>query len=173
MSQSFISTGTNSRFHFLFELEATSEDPFEPYKASGIDNNNTDFEFRTPITSLETLTLSFGNPFQTLAFYPDRLPAVISADGAQTLLTFTEPHFNQVGDTVSIEDFTTDRPVDDYVEINLMNAASGWVVSAATATTLHIDVDISGLLGTIQGSPHQIYFESKRFVIPLEIRYLE
>lgn len=172
-SQAFISPGTNRQFQFLFGI-AREGDPgsLEPYQLSDIGEVATMHWFYHSIQYLESITLTFGNPFNVLALHPDVLPATISATGVQTLLTFSQPHFMAIDEKIIIENFNTDQPSADYVEINLINNKFGWAVAASTATTLTIDVDISGLDGVITGNPINIYLESKRFVIPIEIFFI-
>lgn len=171
-NQSFIASEERRRYQFVFNV-TQSAGAYDPLVLSDLSGEVTEFNFFQPVRSeLNTLTVSFGNPFRTLQLDKDILPAVISSSGIQTLLTFSEPHFMTVGDRVIISSFTTSSPGEDSVEIDQLNDADGWEVSALTSTTLTIDVDISGLTGTITGNPYNIYLESKRFVLHLKIKYI-
>jgi hypothetical protein len=154
-TQSFIANEEHRRFHCLFKI--TQPTPVAQY------------DIRTELSSL---TLTFGNPFCPLTFDPDQLPATVAPNAIQTLLTFSQPHFMTVGDYVILSGVATDQGGVDSVEMDLLNDADGWAVSALTATTLTLDVDLSGLMGAIVNNPYTIYLESKRFVVPMVIKYL-
>jgi len=164
----YISGNNRYKFHFLFNIiPGAAGGPTELKEST---NSSLEFWLGKPIQEISTLTLQFGNPFNRLTLNPDRLHAVITKSGIQTLLTFSQPHFVVVPDRVTIENFTTDQPTQDIVEIELINNPIGWDVSSVTATTITINIDLSGLVGTIQ-SQSIVYFESKRFIIPLELKY--
>lgn len=165
-------TNERRRFHFMFSLLEDGVNPNDPYiLANSGGENTTEFWLGKAVQEINSITLTFGNPFTKLRLDPDRLPATITSVGVQAVLTFAQPHFVSINDTVTIEDFDTNNPVADFVEIQLMSDETGWPVVAATATTLTINVDLSGLIGVI-AVPTRIYLESKRFIIPLELKYL-
>jgi hypothetical protein len=172
-TQSYVSSDNLKRFHFLFNVTRTGDvGSSEPYELSDVGQNITEFLFYKPIQEITTITLTFGNPFNRLQLDPDMLDATISSAGVQTLITFSQPHFLIVGNTISTTEFNTDQPVVDYVEIAQMNDSDGWVVvTPITSTSITIDVDISGLTGNINSNPTSIYLESKRFVIPMEFKF--
>ena len=172
ISQSFISSGTGYRYHFMFEiLEETKSSTTDPFRLNETSDHMSEFSFSSSIQHLETLTLSFGNPTMELTLDPDRLPATIAPSGVQTLLTFSQPHKANDGDLIFIEGFTTNQPNDDFVEISMINNKFGWVITSSTAFTLTIDVDLSGLAGSIINNPYEIYLDGKRFIIGMEIYY--
>lgn len=174
-NQAYIASEERRRYQFLFKItQNTPVGQYDPLVLEDVTSECTTFNFYRPIkTELNTLTLSFGNPFRTLTLDKDIISATISSSGIQTLLTFDEPHFMSVGDYIIVSTFTTDNPSADYVEIDQINDKDGWAVSALTSTTLTIDVDISGLTGTILNNPHSIYLESKRFVIHMKIKFIK
>jgi len=171
-SQAYIAPGSNARFQFLFEITEEKTGSFQPYQLNEMSDNSSVFSFHTPIKHLSSLTLSFGNPFIKLTLHPDVLPATISPSGVVTLLTFTQPHNMLDGEKIIISSFITTELALDRVEIDLLNSVFGWAVTVIAATTLTVDVDISGLSGTILNNPYSIYLESKRFVIPIELSYI-
>jgi hypothetical protein len=178
-NQAYITYG-NNRYHFMFRINESSalvSGAFTPsaylqYEADDIDQSEAKFTFSNPIVELTKLSLRFRNPFTELELDPDVLPAVISAVGVNTLLTFSIPHRITIGDEVIINGFNTTTPDADYVEIDQMNNSNGWAVASNTAFTVTIPVDISGLSGAIIGNPFNIYLNSKRFIIRLEIKYI-
>jgi hypothetical protein len=161
------------RFHFMFTLiESATGGPNDPYVlANSGGESTTEFWLGGVVSEIKSITLAFGNPFTQLRLDPDRLSVIITSVGVQTLLTFTQPHFVSVDDTITIEDFTTSNTAADSVDIEIMSDETGWAVIAVTATTITINVDISGLIGVII-TPTSVYLESKRFLIPLEIKYM-
>jgi hypothetical protein len=170
---SYVASDHRRRFHFMFTLiESTAGGPNDPYVlANSGGEATTEFWLGSAVSEINSITLTFGNPFTQLRLDPDRLPVTITSVGVQTLLTFTQPHFMSIGDTLTVEDFTTSNPTADFVDIELMSDETGWPAVVATATTLTINVDISGLIGVIT-TPTSVYLESKRFLIPLEIKYM-
>ena len=168
----YVASDNRWRFHFLFSLIEDGGNPNDPYiLANSGGENTTEFWLGSKVQEIDSITLTFGNPFTKLTLDPDRLPATIASVGVQAVLSFAQPHFVSVGDNVTIEDFTTNNIIADFVEIQLMNDDTGWPVVAATATTLTIDVDLTGLTGAIT-TPTSIYLDSKRFIIPMEIKYI-
>lgn len=172
-TQAYIITHTNKKFHFAFDIERTGPiGSTEPYIMDDVGNSMTEFEFHDPIIELSTITLRFGNPGDLINLDPDSLYGTIAPLGAQTVITFTQPHFCSLFTTVVISDFNTTLPIDDAVEIELMNSPTGWDITALTAFTVTIDVDISGLAGAIVGNPFYIYLNSKRFGLRMELTYI-
>jgi hypothetical protein len=167
----FTAPGSGRKFQFLMEVQQETTG-LKPYAVNDVGENVMKFWFPNSVNFLEEITITFGNPFNIITLNPDILPATISASGAQTLLTFSQPHFTAVGERIIIETFTTTQPITDAVEIELMNNENGWEITGATATTLTIDVDISAISGTVANNPHKIYIESQRFVIPIELYYM-
>jgi hypothetical protein len=168
-NQAYIIPAYKKRFHFVFSMQSTSSDTYPQYNIDDLGNSDCVFDFHDPILELNSITLRFGNPFNNITLDPDRLLATISADGVQTLLTFNQPHHLNLYDTITIENFSTTDPNTDQVAIDQINNKNGWIVTALTATSATIDVDLSSIVGTIVNNPYLIYFESKRFVIRLEV----
>ena len=172
-SQACIFTHINKRFHFSFNIELLGPDTrIDPYNMNDIGNSFAEFEFHDPIIELNTITVRFGNPETLINLDPDSLYGVVSAVGAQTLITFTQPHYCPIGSTIVISDFNTTNPISDAAIINLLNNANGLVIVALTTLTITIDIDISGLVGIIDGNPFYIYLNGKRFALRLELTYL-
>jgi hypothetical protein len=168
-NQAYIAAAYNKRFHFALSVQNLSTDPFSKYNVDDVGNSECIYNFHDAIMELNTITLRFGNPFYNLNLDPDILPANITSVAAQTLLTFNKPHKLEAGDYVVIENFITSSPANDIVEINLINEKNGWPVVSLTTFTATIDVNLSGLTGTILNNPYNIYLESKRFIIRLKI----
>ena len=168
-NQAYIAPAYKKRFHFVFSVQKVDADTYPQYVIDELGQNDCLFDFHNPISELNSVTLRFGNPFRNLALDPDRLYATISSVGVQTRLTFTQAHYLNVDDVVVIENFTTATPTADTTQINLINNVNGNVLTGVTSTTATFDIDLSALTGAILNNPYEIYFESKRFVVRLEL----
>jgi len=158
------------RFHFLFNVAREGSDVLDPYIVNDVGQNTANYTLAKSITTLDTITISFGNPLQLLKLDPYKTTATISAVGVQTQLSFSHPHRCLAGSLVYITGFNTADPAADSIEIELLNSDTGHPIASITSTTMLINVDLSGLSGAITGIPI-IYLDSKRFMIPLEIVY--
>ena len=172
-SQAYVVAHCNKRFHFAFDIERTGAvGSNEPLNMTDVSNSITEFEFHTPIIEINTLTIRFANPEVDVNLDPDILSGTISSVGAQTLITFLQPHFCTIDTSVVITGFITTDPINDSVEIELMNDTNGWDITAVTTFTVTIDVDISGLNGVILNNPYNIYLNAKRFALRMELTYI-
>ena len=167
--QAYVLAHANKRFHFIFDVKTTGAGN-SAYDALDVGQNSATFDFSNPIMELNTLTVRFGNPDRTIELDPDLLIGTIAAVGAQTVITYTIPHFCVVGDLIYISGFNTNN-INDSTEISLINSENGWNLSAITTYTQTIDVDISGLDGIINGVV-SVYLDSKRFGLRMEISYV-
>lgn len=176
-TQAIICNRGQKRFHFLFDIERTgAASSYAPYEIRDIENQTAHFNFHTPITQLDTLTLRFGNPFINIPLDPDQLTATLTSIGAQTLLTFSQPHYCEALDEIFILDFNTTNPITDKTIIDLTNNINGWIINIPptlppTSNTMIINLDISTLTGAII-APTNIYLNSKRISCMLEFVYI-
>lgn len=166
-NQAYFANNTMSQYLFLMALREDSSH----LTAQDLGFRPTEVHFYEPIASLESITLSFGNPLQVLSFDPDRATATVTASGADTLLTFAMPHKLAIGEVVTISHFTTSSPVVDRLLIDEINNEFGHVLTVVTASTATFALDISGLVGTLEQA--DVYFESKRFLVPMEFIYID
>jgi hypothetical protein len=172
-SQAYIIAASNKRFHFLFDLQRTGAvGSTAPYNMNDIGNHVADFSFVDPIIEVNTMTVRFGNPEEIISLDPDSLYGTIAALGAQTEITFLQPHNCAVDDVIIIQGFNTTDPVADAAEITLLNDPYGWNIAAHGTFDMLINVDISGLTGAIAGGPFYVYLNSKRFMLRLELTYI-
>lgn len=163
-NQMFI--GRRRRFHIVTEVSIDGTWIYlDPYNS-----NNGIFKFDTPITVLNKLTVSFGNPNNPINFDKDRL-LVTFTTGLPTLVTTSENHNLTTGDRVSFTDFTTLDPTGDASVIALMNDADGLVITVTGVTTFTVDIDTST---TTPDPTLQIIciFDSKTFQIPLQFTFI-
>ena len=171
--QSYSCIDQTRRFHFLFNIDYNTTSPNQPMILDDIGNSVAEYEFYKPIFELTSITLTFGNPFDTLSLDPDILPAIIAPDTSQTTLTFTQIPRLDIGDTVYISNFITTEPLQDISIINQVNSSSGWPIISIDVTKLiiTINIDLTTLTGAIINNPYQIYLGSKRFVVPVEFTF--
>jgi hypothetical protein len=154
-AQSFIAQ-ENRRFHFIFST--TIDDRWINLEPESF--NDGYFRFRTPITRLDTLTLSFGSPLERVTFDTDRMLANVT--GYSTITTFltTSPHNLETGDLIYVTNFRTANINTDTVIVTAINRTAGHVATVTGADTLTIDVDSStvqvagpGTISVTNGSP--------------------
>ncbi len=154
-AQSFISH-ENRRFHFIF---GTSVDDrwinLEPESF-----NDGYFRFRTPITRLDTVTLSFGSPLESIVFDTDRMLASITSYSTVTTFTTTSPHNIETGDRVYVTNFTTANSNTDAVMVTAINKTNGHIATVTGTNSFTIDVNSStiqvlgsGTVSVTNGSP--------------------
>ena len=172
LTQSYNTSGSKGKFHFLFGVVDNAPVTIDRYHISEISTDANEIEFIQSIQHIDTITISFGNPLIKIPLSTDNLLATITNTAPTTTLTFTTPHNIEIDEIIIIERFTTTNPGIDKSIIETINNEFGHKVTAKTVTTVEIDVDISLLTGVII-APTKIYFESKRFMIPLEIFFKE
>jgi hypothetical protein len=134
--------------------------------------NGDTYEFQSEVTTLETITISFGNPTDTLP-----LPTMIyrnctETDGVGTI-TFTMPPglHNTSGVTeVTIAGYTTADPVADAAIITSVNATHTTYTLALTGDTLTLELPFDGSIITPAASlpSMTITFRQRNFRITLE-----
>jgi hypothetical protein len=173
-TQAYVTSENGYRFHFMFRAQRSDViNSNSMYELTDAGRNSTEFTFYNAIDNINSITINFGNPFEKLILDPDKVTATITPDGVQSILTMTAPHFIALYDTVSITGFNTTNPIDDIFEIELANSEFGFDAAAITSNTITIDLDLSlldGGPGSIVDTV-QVYLESKRFIIPLEILF--
>jgi hypothetical protein len=142
--------GQESRnYHFIYK--SSVDNRFIDLDPSAVAQNSY-FKFKQPINRLDTLTVTFASPLQTVLFDTDRLNMNITAYAANTTLVALQDHNLETGDTVYITNFTTANPVYDVNVITAINNPDGIIVTYVNATTITIPVDSSSLLFTGPGN---------------------
>lgn len=156
-AQSFIAH-ENRLFHYMYESDVKDRyiDLKTPRDSDGL------YKFKTPITRLDSISLSFGSPLEPITFDVDRMLMVISDYHTDNLTTFesTSPHNLETGDRVYIRYFTTINPDADAPVISAINSTTGNVATITDLThfTLEINssalqVDGIGFVNVVNGSP--------------------
>lgn len=159
------------RYHFLFNAEKVPNDVgSERLKLTPVFSDMAETRFDRPITTLNTLTVSFGNPGEkiTLGYDRDLSPGAITV-GSTTQFKTSIPHGMTGGDLVYIENFTTTELGVDNI-ISEINRSTGHIVISVETYTFEIDVSTLGWDGDV--SCGSIIFGSKRIFIPLKFKYI-
>jgi hypothetical protein len=146
-SQSIIAH-EDKRFHFMCHvdkhlgnwLEICSDDCF-----------NGEFKFNNPITTLDTITIRFGNPLEPLIFDKDRLQGIITY-GNPTIFNFNESHNLYTPDIVYNDTFTTKNSKYDSLIINQITLPAGLVPTILTPTSFSVPVDSSSIVTALTGT---------------------
>lgn len=169
---------SSTRYHFLFNVDIISESSgSRRLKLTPIFADVAETRFVTELTGLSTFTVSFGNPAEPIVFDNDRdlSPQSVTSGTAPeegTVFRTSVVHGMQNGELVYLEGFTTGNPIADYAVIQQANSQQGLTIQEAdidpyafTVSTL----DTSTCTGPITVS--RIIFGSRRFYIPLKIKY--
>lgn len=175
-AQSFIQS-TGVRAHWILPYDTYIYDqPGIELKIE--DNADGVFKFTTPITTFETLTIQMGNPDVVIPFNNDRDTCSIAWDvggGGRTLITCDHSHgiTRGLSTAVYITGFTTANPVADAAIIQQINSVEPlWAISVPNGIQLILtSVNTSTVTFDPNNKP-TIYFDAKRFILPMEITYL-
>ena len=129
--------------------------------------NNGIFIFHKPITKLDTLSISFGNPNETIIFNNDRDTGTVTAYGATTTFTMSQPHNLVTGDVVYISGFATLTPGYDAG----INNTLGYQITYINTTSFRIAVNTSSGSIWIPNARVTCFYAPFRVILPLEITY--
>jgi hypothetical protein len=138
------------RFHFIGCINRSESDD-RWLRVCNDDYHKAEYKFNKPITSIDTLTLKFGNPLEPIFFDKDRLPGTITY-GTPTIINFTENHNILTGDAVYIDNFITINPAFDSTPINGINSRNGVISTVLTPTSISIPVDTSSINKVLTGT---------------------
>ena len=180
-SQSFITHERN--FHFM--LESAVDDNFINLHTR--DYNDGYFYFEKPITTLNKLTLSFGSPLESVIFDKDRDYCTIDYFSIHPLTKITTgslimptPHNLMNGDTVYFSNFKSgildpfliqEKIIDENI-VNNINSLNGFFIHVIDATSFSIVCDTSNIQSPITDLVFDVFYGSKRLIIPIEITYI-
>jgi hypothetical protein len=176
-AQTFIAH-ENRKFHFM--LTSTIDSEFINLDA---DVYNGYFWFEKPITTLDTLTISFGNPLEQIIFERDR--DFCSFDyftiAPLTQITTEKNHNLANGDRVYFDNFdvgfvnpilVNQKALNDELK-TVINRDSGHLVNVLTPTTFSIPVDSSLIQNPLANLRVRVFFGSKRIFVPIELIYIQ
>jgi len=144
-SQSYVAH-ENKRFHFMCILTEITNGWAEVCSDKFIKGV---FAFNNPITTLNTLTLRFGTPLETIIFDKDRLDGTITYTNP-TVITFSENHNLNATDLVYITTFKSINSDSNTITANI-NKSSGNISTLITPTSISIPIDSSSIISTLTG----------------------
>jgi hypothetical protein len=156
----------DSPFHFIFSTQVKKNSII-------LEPDNKIYKFRKPITQLNELTLRFGSPLTPIVFDKDRmtsLPVDYTKDPG--ILTFSQDHNLQTGDMITITNFTSNDPAADMFILNDINDPNGHPITKIDCKSISINIGFKQIRDPIPGQTVDVYFESKRIMIPLRIKYI-
>lgn len=169
MDNQSVLLNNNRRYHMMFDTEINAN----KIECTPLQNDDGRFRFYTPINILDTITITFKNPFNPVSFFPDRYDATISPlNPIQSLITFSENHLVADGELIEIEGYTTADPVTDYVAIDTVNREEGHIVTFISNTTLRIDVNLTTITPTVPPTIITVFIAARRVIIPLRMLYM-
>lgn len=149
----------NEKYHFEFDIETITPTriflkPVQPF-----------YNFNKPIARIETISMSFYNPFNEIIF--DDMEGIFTVTNAvNTVFTSTINHNLTTGDLVYILNFNS---TDTSVNI-IINSIKGHIITVLNSTSFTIDVDTLLLLPV---SDVEIIYGSKRIFFQMEFTSLE
>lgn len=157
--------------------------------------NDGSFRFRKPITTIDRITISFGQPFTPLSLPRDKFKGTL-VGGASVFVQYMELDGNHELPTILgttflvrtfITDFTTTDPVADADIIEYVNRPQGFnarnlfpyvanqiIFDLYGATYLAEPTVPRPLFASLVGTPLpcNVYISYYNFIIPIEITYL-
>jgi hypothetical protein len=156
----------DSQFHFMFTAVKNKN-------LIDLIPINTIFRFYKPISKLTDFTLRFGSPLNPIVFDKDRLyTSFIDYTSNPGVLTFNENHNLLSGDIVYITNFTSNDPAKDLNIINEINSKTGHLCTRTDNTSISINIDFTLILFPNTSLSIEVYFGSKRILMPMRIRYM-
>lgn len=163
-----------TRHHFLFNVEALPGSS-NRVKLKSVYSDISEIRFASPITTINTLTVSFAAPFNRVILGWDRSSNVVVAKsigvGSPTGFTLGNAHNLSNGDLVYLEGFTTGAPTTDFSTISLANRDEGHIISGVTTFYFEIaGLDTNATTGALTVT--NVIYGSRRFLIPLKFKCL-
>jgi hypothetical protein len=180
-TQSFVASGTVN-YHWL--LRTVYSTYFDSQTASMYIEGQTDtyndgvFNFRKPVTELQSLTFIFGDPLNTISI-PICQDYCTFTYGNPTILTFEQSHptlissYTTTQGSAFIRTFTTNDPSNplDMNIIMAFNNPYGFGITVLSPTSISVDID-STLITPKPGLKCIIYLSQFRFVFAIEMSYI-
>ena len=169
-AQSFIASALR-KYHYIMRIAL-------PYFSSRFVECQTEdygdgvYNFKKPILTFDTLTVSFGDPLSLISIPNDRDKCTVNSYGLTTQVTCTIPHNLSTGDIIFLSTFTTDAPAIDKTTIDEMNNPFGLAVTVISPTILQLPVD-SSTVTTKAALTMPIYYGAFRFILAFEFTYIK
>jgi hypothetical protein len=181
-AQKTIGEATGYRSDTVFTNNQLSNTGYTQPILSDIGNNEAIFYFDNPIDYLDTLTIQFSNLYGILKLDPETLPATLIFSSRITRIIFNTNPFITVYDriiisnlTVNLSSINTQESLDKHkLYINNLLRPEGWIITNYTTNNnlYYADISLSSMFinyTIFQNIPFNVYFDSKRTTIRLEI----
>ena len=185
-AQSFLAH-EDRKFHFILKSEIDSE--FINLETDKY--NDGFFHFEKPVTTLNTLTISFGSPLEKIIFENDRSWCGIDYFSLAPLTLITTYDSNFVpsttlnhnlanGDRVYFELFDAgvinpllvqQVKINDNI-VSGMNRTEGFLITVVNPTQFSIEFDTSLIQNPTANIRFRVFFGSKRIFLPIELTYI-
>lgn len=156
----------DGQFHFSFNAEQVGN-------LIKLTPDRTEYRFKKPISILNNLTLRFGSPLVPIQFHNDTgiVDNINYLDNSGEI-TFTTDHNLITGDLIYITLFTTLNNSNNVVLLENINRSVGHNITRVDNLIISINIDFSQIINPDLTMKPNIYFGSKRIMIPLRIQYL-
>lgn len=126
------------------------------------------FSFNEPITRVDRMSITFGNPLVQINFLPDDYAVTITYNAPNsTYINFTSPHFMADGEVVLLTGFTTANPARDFAVIGQINSTLGNAVAVVDDVTLEITLDLTGVTLATPTPSVDCFITARRVQIPV------
>jgi hypothetical protein len=183
-SQAFVAH-EKRKFHFMLGTDIDSN-----FLNLSTDKfNDGHFYFEKPITTLEKISVSFGNPLERVSFNLDRSNYQVDNFSIAPLTKITTYYTNNVdlfphnlnnGDRVYLSGYSvgsTDPILVDQYQINTtiqsnINNVNGYTITVINNNCFSINLDTSLIQNPLNITFSNVYFGSSRVFIPMEITYI-
>lgn len=140
----FSTVGTISprrNWHFLFASERDGN--YVNLTREGFQENF--FQFTTPIPTINSLSVSFGNPFQQISFDADRMSFQVIT-GSTTEFISSSDHKLTTGDIVFVQQFLPLNANRHSLLVSTIQQSSGHEITRLSDTTFSIDINTTEIL---------------------------
>lgn len=156
-------------YHGLFDTEVQSN----RILCTPSSQDDCKFRFNEPINLINSITISFGGPLNTLTFLPDNFSVTVTSNGINsTYINFLQNHAVSDGEQIYIVGFTTANPSVDFAAISDITRPTGHTVSVVDNVTLEITSDLSTSTLIVPNRPVECYIATRRIFIPIRFVYI-
>lgn len=162
----YISQEGNFESHFVFNTEKLSNNMIKLTPVNPI------CKLRDPVVVVDKLDLIFRAPFAPVQFDADRGTCTVSYTNPATFTT-PIPHNLESGDLVYVTGFTTNNINTDQLIINAVNSDAGYAINKIDQYNFNIPIlDLTVVTAPVAGLVCNLYYGSKRAIIPLRLVYV-
>ena len=158
----------NRRYHYLMQSERDGN----RIKLNPPGTDEGKFRFSTPISRVDSLTVSFGSPLTKVTFQPDRFNVtIVSINATETQIIFPMEHGINNREIVIFTGYTTAATLADEPRILIINRNIGHAVTVVNVTTLSIEVDLTTVTSLVTPPLVECFITARRILIPLRLVY--